>query len=140
MVEGQGHGHGQGHIKRRLRTLCGLVVGPICGIPLYKCVVGGVKGDCRNILHDVLYVVSFKQYLNTEQQFQASLVVWRFVSTGAKLKWDNFYICACDVWDEVGIFLSFSCVSVQNIRRVLEWKGEGVGVYCPNYDIRKHVL
>jgi hypothetical protein len=34
VVEGQGHGHGQGHIRRGLRTLCGLAVGggPIRGI------------------------------------------------------------------------------------------------------------
>ena len=29
------------------------------------------------------------------------------------------YICACDVWNEVGIFFSFSCVGVQNIS--FEW-------------------
>ena len=39
VVEGQGHGHGQGHIRRGLRTLCRLAV----GFPLYKYVVGGVK-------------------------------------------------------------------------------------------------
>ena len=34
VVEGQGHGHGQSHLRRGLRTLCGLAVdgGPIRGI------------------------------------------------------------------------------------------------------------
>ena len=34
VVEGQGHGHVQGHLRRGLRTLCGLAVGgvPIRGI------------------------------------------------------------------------------------------------------------
>ena len=37
VVEGQGHGHGQGHIMKGLRTLCGFAVGgvgrgPIRGI------------------------------------------------------------------------------------------------------------
>ena len=79
------------------------------GFSLYRYVEGGVRGECRNI---VLYVVSFNQYL--EQQFQASLVVWRYVSMGANLKWNNFDI----VLNEVGIFFDFSCVGVQNI----EWE------------------
>ena len=93
---------------------------PFVGFPLYKYVVGGVKGDCRNIFHERSVCGFLRAVL--EQQHQASLVVWRYVSTGANLKWDNFYICTCDVWNEVGIFFGFSCVGVQNIS--FEWDGQ----------------
>ena len=75
VVESQGYGHGQGHIRRGLRTLCGLAVGgvPFVGFPLYKYVVGGVKGDCRNIFHERSVCGFLRAVL--EQQFQASLVV-----------------------------------------------------------------
>ena len=40
VVEGQGHDHGQGHIRRGLRTLCGLAVGggPILIVKCRMCV------------------------------------------------------------------------------------------------------
>ena len=90
------------------------------GFPLYKYVVGGVEGDCRNIFHE-RFVCGFLRAV-LAQQFQASLVVWRYVSTGAYLRWENFYICACDDLNEVGIFFGFSCVGVQNIS--FEWDGQ----------------
>ena len=61
---------------------------PFVGFPLYKYVVG-VKGDCRNIFHERSVCGFLRAVL--EQQFQASLVVWRYVSMGANLKWDNFF-------------------------------------------------
>ena len=56
---------------------------PFVGFPLYKYVVGGVKGDCRNIFHERSVCGFLRAVL--DQQFQASLVVWRYISTGYSL-------------------------------------------------------
>ena len=45
---------------------------PFVGFPLYKYVVGGVKGDCRNIFHERSVCGFLRAVL--EQQFQASFV------------------------------------------------------------------
>ena len=98
-MDGRGSGEWSwsGSHYERFRTLCGLAVGggPIVGFLLYKYVVGGVKGDCRNIFHERSVCGFLRAVL--EQQFQARLVVWSYVSAGANLKWENFYICTCDV-------------------------------------------
>ena len=80
---------------------------PFVGFPLYKYVVGGVKGDFRNIFHE-RYVCGFLRVV-LEQEFQAGLVVWRyprepisngitftFVSVMSGMKWE--YFSAFLVW------------------------------------------
>ena len=61
---------------------------------LYKYVVRGVEGDRRNILHEGLVSLGCG-FLRAKlgQQIQASFVVQRYVSTGANLKGEKFYIC-----------------------------------------------
>ena len=75
--------------------------------------MGGVGGDRRNILNECL-VCGFQQYLNSSFR-QALVSVSVYVSTGANLKWDKFYICTSDVCDSLRVFFGFSCVGVQNI-------------------------
>ena len=59
-----------------------LLVGvPFLGFPLYKYVARGVKGDCRNIFHERSVCGFLRAVLEVEKQFQASLDVWRYVST-----------------------------------------------------------
>ena len=57
---------------------------PFVRFSLYKYVVRGIEGDRRNIFHECL-VCGFLSAVHEllEQQFQASLVVRRFVFRGA---------------------------------------------------------
>ena len=66
---------------------------PFVRFSLYKYVVRGIEGDRRNIFHECL-VCGFLSAVHEllEQQFQASLVVRRFVFRGANLKRNYFYI------------------------------------------------
>ena len=72
------------------------------GFPLYKYVVGGVKGDCRNIFMNVLYVVSFEQYLNSSfrlvllsgdmypRELISNGITFTFALVMSGMKWEYF--------------------------------------------------
>ena len=99
MVGGQGHV--QGRIRRWQEQFAdwrGVV--PFLRFSLYTYVVRGLEGDCRNIFHEGLVCGSLRAVL--EQQFKATFVVRRYVSKGANLKLDKFYICTKNIvfeWD-----------------------------------------